>query len=395
MRACKECLYPANHPLGISFLNGKCSGCFTHAEKYSLDWEQRKLLLQEKLKIITEQSKSHYHCVVPVSGDAEDYHTISMVLKLGLNPLVVSVNDYFMNDIGWHNLHNLITFFDLDSYGFNPEISIYKELVRTSMRKYNHALWPSLALKSSFPVHVANQKKIPLIIYGQNQPLEQVGKYSHLDEVELTEWSRVEHDLFGVEIEDLLGSGGHVDPKDHQYYNYPPLRRLGKSKLIGLYLSNYFPWDSLRQNSKVMEFGYIPQIQSSTFDPYERAGNSIYYSFHDLTKFLRCGYRKISDHVAREIRHSRINTDEGKSIISSYASQPVYIKGLFDWLEVTSSGYEWFLTHKLSKAQHLITEDKDINTSFHIKLPDRLQDEISEGRLASQEYVAFMKGISL
>ena len=93
-------------------------------------------------------------------------------------------------------------------------------------------------------------KKIPLIIYGQNQPLEQVGKYSHLDEVELTEWSRVEHDLFGVEIEDLLGSGGHVDPKDHQYYNYPPLRRLGKSKLIGLYLSNYFPWDPLGKIQK-------------------------------------------------------------------------------------------------------------------------------------------------
>ena len=64
-------------------------------------------------------------------------------------------------------------------------------------------------------------------------------------------------------------------------------------------------------------------------------------------------------------------------------------------MEVTSSGYEWFLTHKLSKAQHLITEDKDINISFHIKLPDKLQDEISEGRLASSEYVAFMKGISL
>lgn len=97
-----------------------------------------------------------------------------------------------------------------------------------------------------------------------------------------------------------------------------------------------------------------------------------YVSFHDLTKLLRSGYRKISDQVAREMRHSRINIDEGKSIISLYKSQPFNIKSLFDWLEVTSSGYECFLTHKLSKAKHLITQDKDINISFRLKLPDKL-----------------------
>ena len=65
------------------------------------------------------------------------------------------VNDYFLNDIGWHNLHNLITYFDLDSFIYTPNESIYKELVRTSLRRYMNILLPSHLLFTSFPVHVA------------------------------------------------------------------------------------------------------------------------------------------------------------------------------------------------------------------------------------------------
>lgn len=395
MMVCKNCLYSHKHPLGISFKNGICSGCFTHQEKYTLDWNTRKDILSEKILEIIKSKKSKYDCVVPYSGDAEDYHVVNIVLELGLNPLLVSVNDYFMNDIGWHNAHNLITHFDLDSYQFNPEISTYKELVRTSMRKYNHALWPSFALKTSFPIHVAKQKKIPLVITGQNQSIEQVGKFSHFDEVQITSWSRTEHDLLGFSLDNLLGSGGHVVPKDHPYYSYPDLTKLGKGKLIGLYLSNYFLWDPLLQNSQVSKFGFIPQNQTSTFDPYERAGNSMYYNFHDLSKMLRCGYRKITDHVNREIRHKRIDRKEGKEIIQHYQNKPVYIKDFFQWLDVSKSGYEWFKHHKLNEVQHLISDKKNIPSSSSFALPAKLKKDIIRGRLPKKSFQTFMKGIRL
>ncbi len=395
MTTCKNCLYRDTHPFGLYIKNGICSGCVTHKEKYEIDWSDRSELLKNKISKIIRKKRSHYDCVIPYSGDAEDYHVVNIVLGLGLNPLMVSINDYFLNDIGWHNSHNLITHFDLDSYTFNPEISAYKELVRTSMRKHTHALWPSLALKSAFPVHVAKQKKIPLIIYGQNQPIEQVGKFSHLEEVESSSWSRIEHDLFGHEINDLLGSGGHVVSKDNPYYSYPDLSKLGSGKLVGLYLSNYYLWDPLYQNSQVLKYGFIPQRQNSTFDPYERAGSSIYYNFHDLSKKVRCGYRKINDHVAREIRHSRLSTKEGKKIISYYDLNPVYIKDFFNWLEVSNSGYEWFVTHKLHSVKHLLL-DKEVNLTHpaHL-LPTKLTKNISKSKRPKKSFETFMKGIRL
>tara|TARA_B100001173_G_scaffold278459_1_gene260567 strand:+ start:364 stop:1551 length:1188 start_codon:yes stop_codon:yes gene_type:complete len=395
MSTCKNCLYKNTHPFGLFIKDGICSGCFTHEEKYEINWIDRVELLKNKITKIVRKNRSHYDCVIPYSGDAEDYHVVNIVLGLGLNPLMVSINDYFLNDIGWHNSHNLITHFDLDSYNFNPEISAYKELVRTSMRKHTHALWPSLALKSAFPVHVAKQKKIPLIIYGQNQSIEQVGKFSHLEEVESSSWSRVEHDLFGYEINDLLGSGGHVVSTDNPYYSYPELSKLGAGKLVGLYLSNYFLWDPLYQNSQVLEHGFIPQKQNATFDPYERAGSSIYYNFHDLSKKIRCGYRKINDHVAREIRHSRLNTQEGKKIISHYDSNPVYIKDFFHWLEVSDSGYEWFISHKLHSVKHLISDTPvKVPKSSHL-LPRKLNKNISSGKTPKKSFETFMKGIRL
>lgn len=395
MSSCKKCLYKKSHPLGLHIQSKICSGCITHLEKYQINWAERKQILLDKVQSITQKNKSAYDCVVPYCGDAEDYHVVKLILDLGLRPLMVSVNDYFMNDIGWHNAHNLITHFDLDSLVYNPEIHIYKELVRTSLRKYNHPLWPSLALKSSFPVHIARQKNIPLIIYGQNQAIEQVGKFSHLDEVQATAWSRIEHDILGLEIDDFLGSGGHVDPKSHPYYHYPPLKKLGKSKLIGLYLSNYFLWDPLLQNSQTTKYGFVPQTQSASFDPYERAGNSIYYNLHDLSKLMRNGYRKISDHVAREIRHNRLTTKKGKEMVDYYSTRQVYIKDFFEWLDVSNSGYEWYLYNKLDNVKHLISDTKFQRNSEYKKIPSDIKKLLMPSKLPSKDFSIFLKGISL
>ena len=100
MITCSKCNYPSNHPLGNT-LNASniCSGCLTHDEKYEIDWSVRKEILLEILQVHKKNSKSFYDCVIPVTGDAEDYHTIKIILDLGLNPLVVSVNDYFLNEI--------------------------------------------------------------------------------------------------------------------------------------------------------------------------------------------------------------------------------------------------------------------------------------------------------
>ena len=104
------------------------------------------------------KKKRSYDCIVPVFGDAEDYYVIEKVLSFNLNPLIVHINNYFYNDIGWYNFQNLITHFDLDSHTLNPKIETYKNLVRESLRKYNNIMWPYNCLLKSYPVSLLFKK---------------------------------------------------------------------------------------------------------------------------------------------------------------------------------------------------------------------------------------------
>lgn len=390
MFSCKKCLYNENHPFGLTKVGSICSGCFTHIEKDNLDWKDREKIF---LNLINSQrsKKDFYDCVVPVIGDAEDFYTLSIVLKYGLRPLVVSVNDYFKNDIGWKNMQTLITKFDVDSIMYNPDIRGYKELVRASFRKYNHILLPFLQLHTSFPVHIAYERKIPLIIWGQNQAVEQVGKFSHVDSVEMSEWSRNEHDLFNIENKTLIGNGAQIEKRKLKYYDYPKINKLAKRNIKGIYLSNYFRWDPLYQNKESIKHGFQPELNDSTFDIYERAGSSVYYKIHDLLKFKRVGYRKVSDHVAREIRHNRLSTSEGKKIIKSYTSKKIEIRSFFEWLGVNETGYEWIKKYPLSDVQGLIEESS--SSSGKIILPEKIDYMIQKGKKAKKDFILFGKEV--
>ncbi|MDB4684343.1 N-acetyl sugar amidotransferase [Akkermansiaceae bacterium] len=395
MEQCKKCLYTTDHPFGLTLTEGLCSGCITHHEKYTIDWEEK---CNELLQII-KSAKSHtgtYNCVVPVVGDAEDYYVVSKVLELGLNPLIVSVNSYFLNDIGHYNFQNLITYFDLDSWFYNPEIQTYKELIRTSLRKYNHMYLPWIQLHTSFPVHVAKEKKIPLIIWGGNQAVEQVGKFSHHDRVEMSSWSRVEHDLFGSDIASLMGNGAQVNERKINFYHYPKVSELGKNA-IGIYLSNYMLWDPLKQNHSTLKFGFKPEKTEYTFDPFERAGSSVYYGIHDLLKFERCGYRKVSDQITREVRHRRIDSKEARLLVDSYSKQKLdklEVEKFFNWLGVTKSGFDWFLMHKLNRSKSMILDDISGNT-INFNFPKDIQELVSVGEVKKKSYLMFSKNIQI
>jgi N-acetyl sugar amidotransferase len=387
---CNQCLYSTEHPFGLSLYESGCSGCSTHLEKNKINWDERYEELQRIVKNVKNKTKG-YDCVVPVTGDAEDYFVLSKVLELGLSPLVVSVNDYFKNDIGWHNLHQLITNFDVDSLIFNPDIRVYKDLVRTSLRKFDHILLPFLTLHTSFPVHVAHERKIPLIIWGQHQAIEQVGKFSHHDKVEMSKWSRKEHDLFGVDINSLIGNGAQVSTRDLNYYQYPDIEKITRNNIKGLYLSNYFKWDPLMQNQKMVAHGFHPEKNKASFDIYERAGSSVYYQFHDLLKFKRIGYRKIRDHLVREIRHTRITRNEALQIQSHYNQSKVYIKDFFTWLDVNKTGYDWFKLHRLNSVKDLISESNV--EQKNLILPEKLSPLIEKAYSSTNEFIYFGKGV--
>ena len=389
----KCCLNDANHPFGTTYHNGICSGCITHLEKNVIDWDDKKNDLKELSKKIKSKSSS-YNCVVPICGDAEDYFVVNQILKLNLNPLIVAVNNYFNNDIGWFNIQNLVTYFDLDSIIFHPDLHTYKQLVRTSLRKHKSIYLPFLNLHTSFPFHIAKERNIPLVVWGGHQSIEQVGKFSHHDMVESSAWSRKENDLFGNDIGTLIGNGAEVNEKGLEFYFYPKIQALGR-KVVGIYLSNYIRWDPLLQNHSCLPTGFKPQNNNYSFDVYERSGSSVYYQFHDLLRFDRHGYRKVRDQLNREIRHGRVTFVQATKSYKTYSKKKVYIKPFFRWLGVSKTGYDWFIQHKLFKSRRLIAKDEKDVIMDEVFISHEISKYTQEKHYCVSNFLHFSKQLEL
>lgn len=344
---CKRCFYSTSHPLGLTIdEKGICSGCRIHEEKDSLDWDAR----WEKLKALVEpyrrDSGNNYDCIIPVSGSQDSHYIVYLVKeRLGLNPLLVSYNKYFNTPLGIRNLANLRIKFDCDIVYQNINPLSVKKITRTTLRRLGSAYWPILAGHTVFPVQTAVRYKVPLIIWGAHQGLEQVGMFSHEHEVEMTRRYRKDHDLMGYEADDLLSTHDTLKEEDIWQYRYPDDKDLNEVGVRGIYLGNYVRWDPKAQHEQMMaEYGYKTSTFERTFDCYDYVDCFNYMDLHDLLKLYKHGYSKVTDHASREVRYGRLSRGQGMDLIRKYEQLPVkYDQQFCEWLGVTSLGLQFIL----------------------------------------------------
>lgn len=343
MKFCNRCMYPENHALNITFDDqGVCSGCRVHEEKYELDWSVKEKELINILGQYKGRSGSSYDCVIPVVGTGDDFFIVDLVKnKYGLNPLLVTYNTHFSTKVGVRNLARLITELDCDHMMSTVGPDTIKEITKISLEKFGDIYWHVLAGSQTFPVQVATKLNIPLIIWGVNGWLDQVGMFSHDDRVEMTKKVRKEHAMRRVDAEDLIGVSDKITHKDLQAYTYPSDEQLEKSRVRGLYIGNYVFWDSQKQIEDAIEkFGYETHTQERTYNCYESIHCANNAGVHDYVKYLKYGYGKVNDHVARDIRLKRLTKSEGLNLIKEYLEvKPESLSVFLDWLGISEKEF--------------------------------------------------------
>ena len=347
IKTCKKCLYKSDHPLGLEINDqGICSGCLIHEEKDNLDWDSRWQDLEELVRPYRSLQKIKYDCIVPVSGGGDSYFIMHLVKeKLKLNPLVVSYNKYFNTPLGIKNLANLRSKFNVDILIQNVNPNHVKKITKTTLRTMGSMYWPCIAGQTVFPVQTSIRYKIPLIIWGAHQGVEQVGMFSHLHNVEMTRRYRKDHDLMGYEADDLMTIFDTLTEEEICQYRYPSDSDLRRNSTIGIYLGNFVRWDPKKQHEEMIKkYDYKTSRFSRTFDCYDYVDCYNYMNLHDRIKFYKTGFSKVTDHVCREIRHGRLARDKGKNIIKYYQDQPVqYINLFLEWLGLKEIPLEFLL----------------------------------------------------
>jgi N-acetyl sugar amidotransferase len=401
---CKRCLYTTDHPLGLILDDdGICSGCRIHEEKDRLNWVDRWRDL-EKLVEPYRSKVGNYDCIVPVSGARDSYFILDIVVRrLKLRPLVVSYNKYFNTKVGIDNLANLRIKFNVDFHQKNVDPRVVKRITKKCLFEFGSVYWPILAGETVFPVQTAVMMGIPLIIWGAHQGLEQVGMYSHLQNVEMTRRYRKDHDLFNVEANDLVGPFDDLTEEDVINYRYPSFADIEAIGVRGIYLGNFVRWDPFAQHQEMVKnYGFKGLNLNRTFDKYDHADCYVYTSLHDMLKLFKHNYSKVTDQVCREIRHGRLSRDQGVKIVSKYELQePEHMDLFCKWLGVERSSLQFVLNrHRNPKYWTEFEADRWIRSNTCVEeggIPDLpIEYENVENFPSSKnaKYITIGRGVS-
>ncbi len=339
MNFCRRCFYPEAHALHLILdKEGICSGCRVHEEKDQLDWDLRWETLKAMVTEFASKSGRNYDCIVPVSGARDSYFIVHVVKNLlGLNPLLVSYNKHYNTPLGIRNLAYLRIAFDCDLIERTAKPQTIRTLNKATLDAAGSMYWHVLAGRTAFPVQTAVRYKVPLIIWGAHQGIEQVGMYSHTEEVEMTRRYRKDHDLMGFEVEDLVSRYPELNAQDLDSFYYPDDSDLQAVGVRGIYLNNYIRWDSKAQHETMIDlFGYETAAQIGTFDTYNDIDCHHYNGLHDAIKVAKCGYGKVTDQACRELRLKRLSRSQGLQLIRRFTPHDFPDEALFlEWQGMT------------------------------------------------------------
>jgi hypothetical protein len=114
---------------------------------------------------------------------------------------------------------------------------------------------------------------------------------------------------------------------------YPDDSEIKRVGVRGIYVSNYFGWDQHKQTQFVTEkygFEFNPDPMDRTYARDSNL-NNIHDGLHDYMKYIKFGYGRVHDHVARDIRNGVMTRENGISLIRQY--EAVVPSDLVRWLD--------------------------------------------------------------
>lgn len=316
VKYCNNCTNISRSAVPLEFdLNGICSGCKTNNEKVIINWDRRRKMFES----LVEDYKSldnYYDCIIPVSGGKDSYWQIAIIKEYGLNPLLVTYHGNNYTKTGMDNLLNMREVFNVDHVFFTPSIGLLKKMNRVGQKLMGDMNWHAHAGIFTYPIRVAVEKKIPLMIWGEHGFMDLGGMHSYKDMVEFTYRYRHEHCLRGYEWYDIIEASkkynDEIYEKELIQWKYPSDEEIEKIGVRGIYISNFFKWDANEHGPLMVEkFGFKEAEESfeRTYRKMSNLDDMHENGIHDYMKWIKFGYGRATDHTSKDVRSGKISRD--------------------------------------------------------------------------------------
>ena len=261
---------------------------------------------------------NYYDCLIPVSGGKDSYWQIHIMKEYGLNPLLVTYHGNNYTKEGMDNLLNMREVFDADHIFFTPSIKLLKKMNRIAQRLMGDMNWHAHAGIFTYPIRVAVEKNIPLMVWGEHGFMDLGGMHSYKDMVEFTYRYRHEHCLRGYEWYDMIEASKKYNDVifEHEMiqWKYPTDEDIERVGVRGIYISNFFKWDANEHGPLMIEKYNFKEADN----PFERTYRGMSNlddmhenGIHDYMKWVKFGYGRATDHSSKDIRSGRMSREIG------------------------------------------------------------------------------------
>jgi N-acetyl sugar amidotransferase len=295
-----------------------CSACVFSQQKRDLfDWDKR----WAELELLADQVRSKdgsFDVVVPCSGGKDgSFVAHTLKTKLGLNPLCVTWAPLQGTQIGKDNLKRFI-----DS-GFNhvmgtPNPEVTKRLTRDSFAELGDPFQPFIYGQTNFPLRVAVDYGISLIMYGENGEVEYGGDMKNALRPDREVKDQDKHYFSNLPIDFWLDKG--YSRSDLYMFQGPENDEVRTNGTKIHFLSYYTPWDPQGNYYYASEnCGFMANDSRSegTYSRYASLDDK-FDGFHYYLSFIKFGIGRATSDSAHEIRDGIISREEGVALVKKF-----------------------------------------------------------------------------
>ena len=358
MRYCTRCVMPDTRP-GIKFNEeGMCYPCLTYDKRKQIDWNARWRELEQLADKYRGSNGDYYDCIVTVSsGKDSHYQVYTMKERLGMNPLLVSIDNFSWTETGRQNARNMSGVFGCDLHLLSLSRKVARKMFRKAFEYQLIPCWYWDRAVYTYPLQVAIKFGIPLIVYGENINYEYGGTqteetYSALDQI---------HNDVAKPVPWEVWLDDEIQMKDFNPLINPTVEEIEAAGLEPIYLSYFEPWDGYRNFELAQKYGFKSLedewVREGLAESYEQI-DTIGYSVHSWFKFIKFGHQHNTDILSQWVRSGRITREEAVRLVKE-REHILDRRMLADFLDFTGYTEEefWQVVDKFANREILEKRD--------------------------------------
>ena len=222
-----------------------------------------------------------------------------------------------------------------------PNGIVTRKLTKLSFSHLGDPFQPFIYGQTNFPLKIAIQNKVSLIMYGENGEVEYGGDMKNANRPDREIKDHDKHYFSGLPPEFWVEHG--LDLSDLKPFTAPSYESITENKTEIHFYSYYKFWDP-QENfyycSKNTNFSTNNERSEGTYSKYASLDDK-FDGFHYYLAYIKFGIGRATSDTAHEIRDGKISRDEGCALVEKYDGEfpKKYFNEFLDYIELNETQF--------------------------------------------------------